>query len=93
MATRLKVTYTDGREFTVIASPRAQVMTERNFAGINDANNLQASYYLAWSSLFWGGKESADFETWLDTISDVERVEDEKADPTQVGQPPTSSSD
>lgn len=93
MATKLKVTYSDGREVVVIASPKAQVMTERNLAGITDANNLQASYYLAWASLFYGGKESADFESWLDSISDIERVEEERPDPTRPAPLPTSSSD
>lgn len=92
MATKLKVTYADGRDATVLASPKAQVMTERHFKGINEATKLQASYYLAWSSLFGAGKESADFESWLDTITDVEQVEDEKVDPTQAGPPRTSSS-
>ena len=76
MATKLKVTYSDGRELVILASPRAQVETERHFRGqgIADANQVEAGYRLAWGSLFYAHKETAEFETWLDEVSDVEDV-------------------
>jgi hypothetical protein len=75
VATKLKITYNDGREVQVIASPRAQVETERHFGGFNEAREIEASFYLAWASLRWAGKEPAEFDAWLDLIGDVEQVE------------------
>jgi len=92
MAVRLKVTYLDGRDETVVASPRAQVMTEQFVGGLTDERRVQAGYYLAWASLNKAGKEAADYETWLDRISDVEEVENEVV-PTQPAQPDAPSSD
>jgi hypothetical protein len=96
MATKLKVTYNDGREVTVIASPRAQVMTEQHFkAGIGDANRVQAGFFLAWASLNRAGKEPAEFDAWLDLISDVDDAEagEEETDPTPAVQSTTGLSD
>jgi hypothetical protein len=92
MAVKLKVTYLDEREVVVIASPRAQVMTEQFIGGFVDERKVQAGYYLAWASLNKAGKESSDYETWLDQISDVEEVESEVV-PTLLAQPDASSSD
>lgn len=93
MATKLKVTYADGRELEVIASPRAQVMTERHYGGITETRQVEASYYLAWASLNKAGKEAADFDQWLDLIEDVEEGEADEPRPTSEEQPLTSSSD
>lgn len=98
MAIRLKVTYTDGRVEEVIASPRAQVMTEERFGGINATNRLRSSYYMAWAALHKAGKEGADFEAFLDTIEGADEVDDEvilqaDADPTQEEVPTTTSPD
>jgi hypothetical protein len=79
---KMKVTYNDGREVEVIATPRAQVMTEERTAGTEDRWLLR-HYYLAWASLHKAGKEAADFETWLDQIADAETVEKPEPDPTQ----------
>lgn len=92
---KMKVTYNDGREVEVIASPRAQVMTEERTAGADDRWLLR-HYYLAWASLHKAGKEPADFETFLDLIADAETVDPDKAeepDPTQLAQPGATSSD
>lgn len=75
MATKLKVTYSGGKTVEVVASPRAQVMTEQYLRGIGDRNQLQAAYYLAWASLNRAGKEAAEYEVWLDSIDDVEQVQ------------------
>jgi hypothetical protein len=89
MATKLKVSYSDGREVEVLASPRAQVETARHFKaqGGFEGNQIEAGYRLAWASLHYAGKEPADFDAWLDLIADVDEVpltaDDEKAtDPT-----------
>jgi hypothetical protein len=82
MAVKLKVMYLDGREVVAVASPRAQVMTEEKFQGITDAYAVRSSYYLAWASLHKSGAEPADYETWLDSIAEVEPVESQQPDPT-----------
>lgn len=82
MAVKLKVVYLDGREVVAVASPRAQVMTEEKFQGIHDASSVRAGYYLAWASLHKAGQEPADYESWLDSIIEVEQVEDQVTDPT-----------
>lgn len=92
MAVKLKVTYNDGREVEVIASPRAQVMTEQYLGGYVDERKVQGGYYLAWASLSKAGKEPAEYEAWLDQISDVEEVESQVT-PTQPVQPADTSSD
>lgn len=90
---KMKVTYNDGREVEVIATPRAQVMTEERTAGTEDRWLLR-HYYLAWASLHKAGKEPADFETFLDLIADAETVEKAaEPDPTQPAQPGDTSSD
>ena len=74
MATKLKVTYADGKTVEVVATPRAMVMAEQFFRGIGDKNGVQASYYTAWASLNRAGKEAAEYETWLDSIDEVAQV-------------------
>ena len=100
MATKLKVTYADGRAVEVLASPRAQVETARHFKaqGGFEGNQVEAGYRLAWASLHYSGKEAADFDAWLDLIADVDEVplneSDEQAtDPTPATPRSTGSSD
>lgn len=93
MATKLKVTYVDGRNVEVVASPRAQVMTEQFIGGFVEERRVQAGYYLAWASLNKAGKEPADFESWLDQITDVEEAEEAEVTPTMLAQSSGTSSD
>lgn len=100
MATKLKVTYADGRKVEILASPRAQVETARHFKGQGglEGNQLEAGYRVAWASLHYAGKEPADFDAWLDLIADLDEIPltetDEKAtDPTPATQSSTGSSD
>lgn len=81
-AKKVKVTYNDGREEIVKVTPRANVMTEEYCNGFKQERGILATYYLGWASLSKAGKESLDFETWLDRIDDVEDVEDEEPGPT-----------
>jgi hypothetical protein len=97
---KMKVVYTDSRESVVAITPRAQVETERHFKGTDQAGNqrIQSHYYLAWASLFYGKKETGDYEEFLDKVADVEEVtaavEDENAsDPTPETATTTGSSD
>lgn len=92
-AVKLKVVYNDGRTVEVLASPRAQVMTERHFGGFADASKVDASYYLAWSSLNKAGQEPADYESWLDLITDVDEIKVDEPRPTPAAQPAATSSD
>jgi hypothetical protein len=91
-AVKLTVTYVDGRKCEILASPRAQVMTERYFGGITDARRVEAAYYLAWASLNKAGQEPADYETWLDLVEDVEEDEAKAPDPTLPAQSTDTSS-
>ena len=94
MAAKLKVTYDDGREVEVVATPRAQVETERYLKGFAEANLIEAGYRLAYESLR-SRKLLADnlgYEEFLDTILDVEELEDQPADPTPEAPSLTSSS-
>lgn len=94
MAVKMKITYADGRVVEVTASPRAQVQTERHYAGLTDeTRQVEVSYYLAWASLSRAGMESAEYEPWLDLIEEVEEVKGSEPRPTPEIQPSTSSSD
>jgi hypothetical protein len=100
MATKMKVTYTDGRVIELLASARAQVETERHFKSFDNAQSqrIESSFYLAWASLRQAGKETADFEDFLNVLADAEVVDpneaDEKAtDPTPAAASSTGSSD
>lgn len=101
MATKLKVTYADGRQMEILASPRAQVDSERHLRGLggfSESTQIEASYYLAWASLHRSGREAAEFEPWLDLVTDVTEVspteEEERAtDPTPAVAASTGSSD
>ncbi|HEY3006163.1 MAG TPA: hypothetical protein VGJ44_27690 [Kribbellaceae bacterium] len=80
---KIHVVYSDGRTEEIIASPKAQVMTEQHFGGITPQNKLEAHYYLSWLSLHRAGKEAADFNAWLESIDDAETIdEEERVDPT-----------
>lgn len=98
MAIKLKVVYVDGREITLIASPRAQVETERHFKGLDENQRIEGSFYMAWAALKWAGKEAADFEAWLDLVIEAEEEEPSEADeasqdPTPPAPSTTGSSD
>jgi hypothetical protein len=90
-AVKLKVAYADGRKCEIIASPRAQVMTERYFGGVTAERAVEAAYYLAWASLNKAGQEPADFETWLDLVEEVEESAAKDPDPTLPAQSPDTS--
>jgi len=89
-AKKVKVTYQDGREEIVKVLPRATVMTEQHFNGMNSENAAAIGYHLGWASLVTLKKETLDYETWLDRVEDVEVYEDpEKPDETTDEIPPT----
>lgn len=91
-AYRFTVKYLDGgRVETFIPTPRARIETERRFGGFDMKQAQEQSLYLAWCSLVKLGKESADFDAWLDLIADVEEKQVAEPDPTQPDQPTTTS--
>lgn len=81
---KVKITYLDGTEKTVRASPRAQMMTEERFAGISGDTALRSTFYLGWASLNMAGQESAGWEEFQDKIEDVQLLkgDDSSLDPT-----------
>lgn len=88
MAQKIQITYQDGRTEVVPATPRAQVMTEEYIGGFSFEKKMLGTFYLGWASLNRAGKETRDFETWLDLIDDVvdapeEEAPEESEDPTQ----------
>jgi hypothetical protein len=103
----LKVTYNDDTEVDVVATPRAQVETERFLrqqGGFADSTMIEASFRLAYESLrsrrmlpqVNGG--DAGYEEWLDLIANVAEIEEQAdaADPTRptlAVVSPTPSSD
>lgn len=97
MAVRLKVTFEDDRVIDVVVTPRAQVNTERFLHGIKDASAIEAGYRLAYESLMQRRliDSGTGYDEWLDSITDVEEIEDDKApeNPTPEGPSPTPSSD
>lgn len=81
---RVKIYYSDGRETEVKVKPRALVNTERHIGGDWQAMAILSVFYMAWASVRLEDKEAPDFETWLDTVDDVEELKEGKgADPTQ----------
>jgi hypothetical protein len=95
MASTLKVIYPE-ETVEVVATPRAQVMTERFLreqGGFAESTVIEASFRLAYESLrsrkmlpqVNGG--DAGYEEWLDMIDDVEELEETPpADPTPRAQ-------
>jgi hypothetical protein len=83
-AIKIRVTYIGGREEIVKITPRAQTEAEEKFHGfMKDGAEVRTSYWLAWRSLHQAGKESADYDAWLDKIEDAEAF-DEKEDANAV---------
>jgi hypothetical protein len=81
---RLRVLFVDGREPVVVnISPRVQVTMERHFGtSLINLDHAEHAYYAAWVAL---GKQPPDFDEFLDTIDDVEKVDEQSENPTSVG--------
>lgn len=84
----LTVVYADDKRQSVPVTPRAQVAFEREFGtGLAKASQDMRNeylFYLGWKSLQLCGKESSDFETFIDAIADVEIEQGtQRPDPTQ----------
>lgn len=99
MAVKITVKYNDGRTVDVLASPKVMVQTEANFNGVGAHNRIRATYFMAWKALSLAGKESLEYDPWLDTISEVEENDEDvdengvaASDPTQPAPSPDGSS-
>lgn len=80
-----KVTYSDGTVVQATAGPRDVVDYERQY-GISftdDRTTAEQAYWLAWRPLNRTGKDTRDFEGFLNAIEDVESVDGTEA-PTPV---------
>lgn len=91
-AKKVKVTYQGDppRIEIVKVLPRATVMTEEHFNGMNSERAAAIGYHLGWASLVVLKKETLDYETWIDRIEDVEVYEDpEDPEATTDEIPPT----
>ena len=76
MAQKLKVTYNDGTETTVTASPKAQVMAERFMrqqGGFTNSTAIEASVRLAYEASK-PGIGNVGYEEWLDQVADVDGI-------------------
>ena len=70
MATRLTVTYTGGETETIAIRPVGLVAAERKFgSGVNDGHSMEA---MLWAGWVMKGKPSNSFDTWLETIDELE---------------------
>lgn len=93
MAVLIKLTYSDGRKDEVIPSARARIDTERHYQGLGPHNVQEATFYMAWSHLKRAGSVAEDFETWVDTVADIEETKAPDPVPTAPAQPAGTSSD
>ena len=74
----VRLIFTDGRSEAVRINPRCMVEAERKYGDMS-THGYEATLYGAWFRL---GRPGGNFDTWLDTIEDMEQDE-EAADPTQ----------
>ena len=90
MASKLKITFTDGREVEVLAGPRAEVACERHFKKsileIGNSGSIEAVYFLAWAALHFSGKEPKGFDDFLNDLADVDYLTAETENPTEQAQ-------
>jgi hypothetical protein len=94
----MKVIYPDGRTDTVVAGPKAQVLAERQLkSSLLEKKTLEQIYCLAFHASILSGlvDHSTGFDHWLDSIEDVDMIDDEddeSEDPTKTGPSPDVSS-
>jgi hypothetical protein len=100
---QLTVKYADGREETVKTTPRDIIEFERRYgtsyaaalANPNTPGREEHWYWFAWSPLHRCGKDTREFEAFIDAIESVQLVmEEEPKDPfppapTEGSSPPS----
>lgn len=81
MKLRIAISYADGRREVVPVSAKVEVLTERKFGmALHECRNHEQFYYIGWEALRAAGKESQDFDDFLDHVSDVELLDAEQAE-------------
>jgi hypothetical protein len=85
----LIISYLDGREDEeVLAGPKAQVMAERHFGhSLVNMDTVEQAYYLGWCALTVAKRCDVDYDTFLDTLDDVDVPETDKAKLAAVVRP------
>lgn len=92
MATLIKLTYNDGHTEDVIPGARARIETERHYQGLGQHNVQEATFRMAWEHLKRTGKITDDWDTWIDTVADIEEKQVADPSPTGPAQPAGTSS-
>lgn len=92
MAVKIKLWYTDGRVTEVLPGARARIETERHYSGLGPQNVQEATFYMAWEHLKRSGEDVGNFESWIDTVADIEETKADDVRPTQPAQPADTSS-
>lgn len=81
---KIKVIFADGKETEAKITPRAEVMFEQHYeVGLPSLENnphAEYVYYLAWCSCVDSKMYHENFDTFLDSLEDVEMLEDPKDD-------------
>lgn len=93
MAVKIKLWYTDGRKAEVVPGARARIETERHYGGLGQKNAQEATFYMAWEHLKRTGEDVGNFESWIDTVADVEEEQAGEVRPTPPAQSAGTSSD
>ena len=88
MRIKFKVTTSEGNSEEVTVKPAAMVAFEQAGNSLSDESKPVTNLYtLAWYAM---GKPERSFEKWLDTVEEVESLDQEGADverPTTAGSP------
>jgi hypothetical protein len=92
MAVKIKLWYSDGRQADVVPGARARIETERHYGGLGPKNVQEATFYMAWEHLKRSGEDVGPFESWIDTVADIEETQADEVRPTQPAQPADTSS-
>lgn len=93
MAVKIKLWYSDGSKAEVVPGARARIETERHYGGLGQQNVQEATFYMAWEHLKRSGEDVGNFETWIDTVVDIEETKADEVRPTLPAQPADTSSD
>jgi hypothetical protein len=88
-----KVTYDDGREELVTALPRDVIEFERRYnvpySQLSVGGREEWWFWLAWSPLNRAGRDTRDFEGFINSIVGVELVTDEESVAGPFGKAPS----
>jgi hypothetical protein len=92
MAVKITLWFEDGKVAEVVPGARARIETERHYQGLGPQNVQEATFYMAWEHLRRSGEQVGDFESWIDTVADIEEEKVDDVRPTPPAQPAGTSS-